>query len=250
VLLFLGACGPRAMAQRTTEEEAGEDADPTRPILFSFRDEYSRLRNQAWQNLVILRADAAIFERLALPGRARGFLLRADVPFPVVHAGTSTQGGLGDAYGQVLILPSITPLFWLPFGTGVVLPTATSQQLGMGKLILAPAAIPVLLFPGHGFAFVKLQDWFSVAGGSDRPRVHYLTVTPTFLWRIRGGWWTLVDAETNTNWLLGGRTWAKAGFLLGKMFTPRYGLSLKAEVPFGAYRPGDWTLKVVVFVIR
>jgi hypothetical protein len=106
------------------------------------------------------------------------------------------------------------------------------------------------VFARRGLAFVKVQEWIGFAGDPDRADVHYLTVTSTFLWRVTRRSWGLVDLETRSDWEDGGRTWAKAGFLLGAMLTPRHGVSLKAELPFGEARPFDWILKMVFFVTR
>jgi hypothetical protein len=40
------------------------------------------------------------------------------------------------------------------------------------------------------------------------------------------------------------------GALLGRVLSPRYGVSLKAELPFGGHRQTDWTLKAVFFATR
>jgi hypothetical protein len=239
----------REGTEAAAEEEVGAEANPTRAVLYSLREEFYALRGDAWQNVFVARADAAIFRKAPLPARASGVLLRADLPFPVLHAGTTTQGGLGELYGQALVVPRFSQLFLLPLGTGFVFPTATSSALGSGKFILAPAVVPALFFRGRGFAYVKFQDWFSIAGASSRPSVHFLTVTPTILWRIGLTAWTLIDEESNTNWKGGASTWAKVGFELGTLLVPGHGLSLKAEVAFGGSRPGVLTAKVVYYVL-
>jgi hypothetical protein len=240
----------RESTEAADEEEVGAGGNPTRAVLYSLREEFYALRGDAWQNIFVARADAAILPKAPLPAHASGILLRADLPFPVLHAGGSTEGGLGDLYGQALLVPRFSPLFLLPFGTGFIFPTATSSVLGSGKFILAPAVIPALFFRGRGFAYVKIQDWFSFAGASSRPSVHFLTVTPTILWRIGPSSWTLVDEESNTNWEAGGSTWAKVGFELGTLLSRGHGISLKSEYQFGGSRPGVLTAKVVYYVLR
>jgi hypothetical protein len=134
--------------------------------------------------------------------------------------------------------------------TGLVLPTATDEVLGRGKWIAAPVVAPVWLFPRRGLAYLKVQDWISFAGDGERPDVHYLTVTPTLLWRLSPRWWTVVDAESTSDWELDGQTSFRVGLALGRMLSPRYGLSLKAELPFGGHPQTDWTLKAVFFATR
>ncbi len=226
------------------------DTDPTKPVFFSFRNEFYDLKQGLWRNDTILRADRALFEKKRFPGRARGLLLRADLPVVSFYNGDVTKAGLGDLYGQVLFAPRISGPFFLAVGTGLVLPTATGDSFGFGKWIASPAVIPVYFFPKRGISYLKIQDWISFAGSPGRPDVHFLQVTPTSLWRITKRWYVLADAESLTNWEKHGQTSYKGGFLLGVMLSRRTGISLKAEIPFGANRLGDWTLKSVLFRTR
>ena len=109
---------------------------------------------------------------------------------------------------------------------------------------------PVIFLPGRGLSYVKIQDWISFAGSPGRPDVHYLTVTPTFLWRVSKRWYMLADEESLTDWEKDGQTRYKGGFLLGVMFSRRAGISLKAQIPFGVHRQGDSTLKSVFYMTR
>ena len=233
-------------------EAAGADTDPTKPVFFSFRNEFYDLKQGLWRNDTLLRADRAILEKTELPGRARGFLLRADLPAVVTfHDGHDTETGLGDLYGQALFAPRIAGRrLFLAAGTGLVLPTATGESFGLGKWIAAPAVIPVYFFPKRGLSYVKIQDWISFAGSPGRPDVHFLTVTPAFLWRLTKRWYVLADEESLTNWEKDGRTSYKGGFLLGVMPWRRVGIALKAEIPFGENRLGDWTLKSIFYRTR
>lgn len=229
------------------ESTAGADTDPTKPVAFSLRDEHYDLEGGGWRNVFLLRADTAILRRQLRP---RGLLLRGDVPFATVRTPRVEESGLGDVYGQALFVVRGSGPLLLALGSGLQAPSATDRALGTGKWILVPTVVPVVFFARKGFAFVKLQDWLSFAGEAERPDLHDLVVTPTLLWRVTRRAWTVVDIESRTDWEDGGRTWAKAGVLLGTMFTPRLGVSLEVELPFGEARPFDWNLKAVVFVTR
>ena len=226
------------------------DTDPTKPVIFSFRNEFYDLKQGLWRNDTILRADRAVFEKTRFPGRARGLLMRADLPVVTFYNGDVTKAGLGDLYGQVLYAPRISGPLFLAVGTGLLAPSATDESLGFGKWIVSPAVVPVYFFPHRGLSYVKIQDWISFAGSPGRPDLHYLTVTPTFLWRLTKRWYVLADGESLTNWERDGRTSTKGGFLLGLMLSRRTGISLKAEIPFGANRLGDWTVKSVFFATK
>ena len=251
------ACTPVAAQQGNTNSPPQDDTDatgaetnPTKPVLFSFRDEYFDLGRNLWQNVVTFRADQIVLNETELPGHAKGFITRFDVPIVSFYNGVSTTTGLGDLYSQVILLPKFSPTFLVAVGTGLIIPTATQTSLGRGKWIASPAVIPAWFFPGEGYCYIKVQDWVSFAGNSDRADVHYMTVTPTFLWRLSRQWWTLLDTESNTDWTNDNRTSVKAGGLLGYMLSPRTGASLKFERFFGENRQVDWAVRAVVFVTR
>jgi hypothetical protein len=231
-------------------EEIGADTDPTKPVAFSLRDEFARLNATTSVNSLIFRVDRLFLEGLGVQGPARGILARLDIPVNTFSNPSTTETGLGDVYMQALVAPRIQGNFVMAGGTGLVLPTASSTKLGRGKWIASPAIAPIWLFPREGVAYIKIQDWFSFAGQSNRPKVHYLTVTGLILRRISKQWWLLLDTESNTDWLNEGHTWYKSGLLLGIMFSNRVGLSVKGEIPFGQYRPGDWTIKTSLFLTR
>jgi hypothetical protein len=228
----------------------GQDTDPTKPVLFSLREEFARLSEAAFLNCFILRADRLVLEGLGVPGPARGVLTRLDVPIVTYSNSSSTETGLGDVYVQALVAPRIQGNFTIAGGTGLQMPTATSASLGMGKWIASPAIAPIWFLPREGYAYIKFQDWFSFAGQSNRATVHYLTGTGLYLRRIAKKWWVMFDAESNTNWMNDGRTWYKAGGLVGLMLSSRVGIWVKAEVPFGQSRPCDWIMKGSVFITR
>lgn len=248
-----GETRPREDGRQAGDGELGAiaaDTDPTKPVVVSIRNEFYDLKEGLWRNDTILRADRAILRETRIPGRERGLLLRADLPVATFHNGDVTKAGLGDLYGQALFAPRISGPLFLAFGTGLVLPTATGDSLGLGKWIVSPAFAPVYFFPKRGISYLKIQDWISFAGSPGRPDVHYLTVTPTFLWRVTKRWYVLADGESLTDWEKDGRTRYKGGFLLGVMPWRRAGISLKAEIPFGEHRQGDWILKSVFYRTR
>jgi len=121
----------------------GAEEDPTKPIAFSIRNEYRNLKNGAWANTAIFRIDEVAFRQLQNPGGLKGLILRFDVPFNTVHVGTTTRSGLGDIYAQAIYVPRASRGFSFAVGSGVVLPTATNNLLGTGKVILAPTAVPI-----------------------------------------------------------------------------------------------------------
>ncbi len=230
---------------------AGDDSDPTRPaVVWSLREEYYNLPGQAWNNAFLLRFDRAVFKERPRPLGKNGILTRFDIPFVVAHRADGTSAGLGDIYGQVLVLPYLKGRFVWAAGSGVFLPTATNKRLGTGKLTIAPAVVPVWFIPKRGLFLVKAQDHFSVAGDNDRPDLHYMTITPLLVWRLKGKpYWIQLDGETQTNWKADAHTGVKAGFLLGRMHKRR-GMWIKVEVGMGQYRVQSLAIKTSIFKVR
>jgi hypothetical protein len=253
-LLFAAPARPQDPA---VPDEIRNDTDPTKPVLLSVRDEYYNLRGGPLetalgpqQNVFILRADRLVLSNVGLPGNSRGFLLRADLPVVTAGIGQTTRTGLGDLYAQALVVPRFNKNFTIAWGTGMVFPTATNS-VGFDKFQLAPAVAPVWFFGRlKGFAFVKFQDFVSVAGDANRPDINYLLITPTILWRLTREWWIVADSESRTDWEHGNTTSFKSGLQIGKMLSPRFGMWVKSEIPWGPNRLGSWTLKVTAFWTR
>ena len=247
--------GARAQAAADTGSgappaaEPGQDTDPTKPVLFSFRDEHYKLNGGNWINAFIFRKDELLWQETPLVGQARGVLLRAEVPVTTSYLGGDKNTGLGDSYVQALLLPRLGGNFLLGIGTGLLLPTATDRSLGTGKWTIAPVVAPVWFLPRQGYALVKLQEFESFAGPSSRPDISYFLITPTVLWRVAQRYWVLVDSESRTSWSQDVTSY-RSGLLVGRMLSSRAGVSLKAEVPWGNHRLGDWTLKAVFYLTR
>jgi len=245
-----------AAAQSTTPAPsqpaaAGDDSDPTRPVAWSLREEFYNLPQQPWNNAFLFRVDRAFLPEHSRIAGKNGILARVDIPLVVAGRPDGTFGGLGDIYAQALRVPVLTRRFAFAAGSGITVPTATDGHLGNGKLLIAPVAIPVWLIPQRGFFFIKVQDYVTVAGADDRPDLHYLTITPLLLWRLKDRpYWMQFDGETQTDWNEGGHTGYKAGLLFGRMLPNRRGAWIKVEVGMGAYRVATFAIKASVFKVR
>ena len=253
VVLFFPSSRP-AMAQtpqpepQAQEPEAALDDDPTRAVFFSVREEYRNLRNGAWNNRIVLRKDVVVLKGRH-GGGPTGYLLRTDVPITTTHLGSETHTGLGDIYAQALYIPYLRRKFAFVTGSGIVFPTATHKTLGLGKWQVAPLAVPVwFMAKKKGYFLVKFQDFISVAGVSDRPDVHALFINPILNYIPARRWVVQAEAESRTNWKNDNRTDFRVGFGAGRVITRRLFLGIKSDVPIGATRSGDWTLKVTSII--
>ena len=104
---------------------------------------------------------------------------------------------------------------------------------------------------------IKFQEFVSYAGDADRPDSHFLLTTPMVIYRFHRKWWIQVDTETRTDWEQHNRVSFRSGFGIGHMLSPRFGLMIKSEIPWGKHRSvgvggpeGDWRLTVSLIWYR
>jgi len=227
-----------------------EEEDPTKPVAFSIRDEYRNSKDGAWSNTAIFRIDRLVLKNFGIKGGGKGLILRFDAPFNAVHRGAITKNGLGDLYFQGLYIPRVGLKRLVAVGTGIVFPTATSDILGRGKLILAPTIIPVWYFSHRERLFVlRTQNYVSVAGKSGRPGVNYLLVAPTLVHKVSRRWWLSEDTEFKWDWH-NKLASAITGLQIGRMIKRGFGFWVKPEVGWGRGRQSDFNLKFTAFRIR
>lgn len=222
--------------------EINNDSDPTRPVFLSARPEYYNLPNGVERQVLIGRFDAGLLRNRPLPGAKTGILLRFEVPLARTDTGSDSATGLGDLYGQFLLVPYATRKFAWVVGSGFLLDTATDDLLGSGKWVVAPVAAPLWRL-NRGLFFVKLQNFTSFAGDEQAADINYFLVTPTLIHGVGRDWWVLADTETKSDWNADGRTGVKSGFQVGRRVTTGLGLWVKPEVWWAANRDGDWNLK-------
>jgi hypothetical protein len=227
-------------------EAVRSDSDPTSPVFVSIRPEFYRIGDGVEQRAMVFRFDAAVLQgRKLFAAGMPGLIVRVDAPVMRADVNGSSGVGVGDVYAQAFAVPYVVASrgFMVAVGSGVVLPTAMSDLLGGRKLVVAPVFAPVWRSPGR-LAFIKVQNFASIAGDASRPDVNYLLVTPTFFHVVQREWWVMFDSETRTNWELNGRTGIKSGAQLGKIVGPNVGLWIKPEVWWGPNRDGVWNLKM------
>lgn len=236
-----------AIAQTETVQ-TGED--PTRPIFASLRPEFYRAADDTWRFQVIGRYDTATVRNRRWLGGRRGLLLRFELPLSAAeHPTFGVHAGMGDAYGQFLVVPRLSRRFAYVIGSGLSIPTGTHDLLGSGKWILAPAAAPVF-FIRRGLWYVKVQNFTSIAGDHQRADINFLLITPTLLRAFGRASWVLVDTETKTDWRLDHRTGIKSGVQVGHIIARGWGLWVKPEVWWGPNQSGSWNLKTGIVWYR
>lgn len=108
--------------------------------------------------------------------------------------------GLGDTAISMFLTPASTGKVIWGLGPAISVPTATSDQLGSGKWGMGPA-IAVLVEPEWGSAEFLVQNFWSIAGGSNRSPVNQLQLEPMFSYNLPRGWYLTSQPTITADWI-------------------------------------------------
>jgi hypothetical protein len=107
--------------------------------------------------------------------------------------------GTGDTTVSFFLSPARTGKLIWGVGPAILMPTATSNQLGAGKWGVEPTGA-VLVEPEWGSAGVLLQNIWSVAGGSNRSPVNQMQLEPMFSYNLPRGWYLTTSPTIIADW--------------------------------------------------
>lgn len=138
---------------------------------------------------IALSRDVSIVSRTKLPFVSR----------PEVDRESGSTSGLGDVTQSLFVIPdSSSRLVW-GLGPSFLLPTASSVELGSGKLGIGPTAAALARPKPWTFGAVVGQMW-SVAGPSNRADVSQLSVMPLVSVQFPSGWYVTTAPIITANW--------------------------------------------------
>jgi len=137
-------------------------------------------------------------------------------PNPVFDSNTN---GIGDITQSLFLSPTNPgPLAW---GVGPVftIPSASDPILGMGKVLLGPTAVLVIM-PGDWVIGVLANNQWSVGGNPLRPAVNTFLAQPFINYNMAHGWFLTTAPILNANWLAAsGQQWTvPIGGGIGRVF--------------------------------
>ena len=115
---------------------------------------------------------------------------------PAKSGGTT---GLGDTTGSFFLTPAHTGKLIWGVGPAVLMPTATSNQLGAGKWGVGPTGA-VLVEPEWGSVGLLVQNIWSVAGDSSRSPVNQFQLEPMFSYNLPRGWYLTSNPTIVADW--------------------------------------------------
>jgi hypothetical protein len=225
------ASSPQALANQVN--------NPTAPLtILQFRDIYAPTASLPYaRNIFQLQPVIPIGPFDWLPFVQ---LMKITMPFVETTPGSGGETGLGDLtlFDLVTIKQS-----WGRLGVGpyLVVPTATGNTLGAGKVQLGPSV--GLIYSGieNLLAGAVLQNPISFAGQKSRPTVNQLIVSPTLTYNLPEGWFAgLTDYSWTFNWRTNASNapFVPLGIQVGKVVRiGKQPVSLSIEAARAAWKP-------------
>lgn len=121
-------------------------------------------------------------------------------------------------------------------GVQMVIPTATADALGLGKLQVNPTVGAVYAFSKTTFLAVVAKHIFSVAGDAKREDIRWGQYRTLLGYTSPKGYWLLADPQLWTDYRRGARPDFAPEFEVGKMVGPTTGVWFRG----GGHVAGGW----------
>ena len=119
---------------------------------------------------------------------------------PDDKAPTGMTFGLGDLNPSFFISPEYPGKIIWGAGPVFVFPTGTNAALGSGKFSIGPTAA-VLTQPGPWTLGVLMNNYWSVAGFSDRKNVNQMLIQYFLSYNFKRGWYLTSSPISTANWM-------------------------------------------------
>lgn len=113
---------------------------------------------------------------------------------------TGSTSGLGDMNPSFFLSPQHPRNVTWGVGPVLLIPTATDSTLGAGKFCIGPTALLVKQ-PGRWTLGVLVNNYWSVAGASDRKAVNQMLLQYFVNFNFRHGWYLTSSPMMTANWV-------------------------------------------------
>ncbi len=158
--------------------------------------------------------------------------------------------GLGDLLTQTALVSPEEYRFRCAAGLRVIWPSATKQQLGLGKYQLAPTAgvgyTPRALPPGSFVSFIWREEW-GAGGDKDRSDIHKSVFNPDITVSLPHRFYAELSPEIVMNWRDDGKVFVPFNLSAGKKIGEKIIVSLEwNQALVKQYRPYDWDIEARV----
>jgi hypothetical protein len=239
-----------ASAVPAAKSEVNTGQDPTKPIArLDLRLKYQDLPGGNSSVVPTLRLDVPL--ELGESGWTLG--TRFDLPFVINdvpspdNPGGDWHGGVGDALSQFLLITPPQGRWQFGFGTQVIFPTASQDQMGTGKWQLAPIIAGVYALPEiskGSFVGLLIKDQFSVAGADGRKDINDLVIQSLFNINLPDRWFLTFAPEMRFDLEDDGAAFIPFDLVVGKMITPKTVISVEFKAPLlDDYRQYDFEVE-------
>ena len=118
-------------------------------------------------------------------------------PYPA--STTGGQFGIGDMNPTFFLSPAKPGKLIWGAGPAIVIPTATSANVGQGKFSLGPSVV-ALTQPGHWTIGALVNNVFSIVGSSHRPAVNQMLLQYFINYNLKNGWYISSQPIITANW--------------------------------------------------
>src|SRR5277367_3264667 len=117
------------------------------------------------------------------------------------NVGQNSQGwfGFGDMNPTFFFSPAKPHKLIWGVGPTFVIPTATADQLGQGKLSMGPGVV-LLTTPGHWVIGTLINNVWSVAGPHERPVVNQMLLQWFVNYNMKKGWYLVTSPIVTADW--------------------------------------------------
>lgn len=137
-------------------------------------------------------------------GTNYNLITRTIIPFahqPNTYQGRNYVNGMGDITPTLFLTPSHPGKVLWGVGPAIVLPTATSDQLGQGKYSIGPAGV-ILTMPGKWVLGILVYNVWSVGGQSNRTNVNQMSLQYFVNYNMPGGWYVTSQPIITADWMI------------------------------------------------
>jgi len=118
-------------------------------------------------------------------------------PYPAENTGG--EYGFGDMNPTFFLSPAKPGKLIWGAGPAFVIPTATNDVLGQGKLSMGPSFV-ALAQPGHWTVGALVNNVWSVAGSGGRPSVNQMLLQYFINYNMKKGWYTTIQPILTADW--------------------------------------------------
>jgi hypothetical protein len=118
---------------------------------------------------------------------------------PSVSQNSQGWFGFGDMNPTLFFSPAKPHKLIWGVGPTFVIPTATADQLGQGKLSMGPGVV-LLTTPGHWVIGTLINNVWSVAGSGGRPPVNQMVLQWFVNYNLKKGWYVATSPIVTADW--------------------------------------------------